>query len=170
MYVFEFSTLAAFAMAFRYWNENYVFPSAVLIGSGLMLVRFIIIYESGVLQETDADQSKKDLAALTIAIITLGLYVFVIIGALAVAFMGGMEPQKRLSTVHYVTTFLLLVGVVATLLAVDKAEGLKWGTPPCWLDQQTDCVSKFRVGFCTVISSELAAGTCELPWSTQETG
>lgn len=125
MYLYEFTTLAAFAMAFRYWSEKYLFPIAVLLGSFLMLIRFILIYYSDTLAETS-----KEGQALFIAVITLLIYVVAMSGALAVIAMGGVAASKKLNILHQVTNTLLLVGVLATVLAVDKAEGIKWGSPP----------------------------------------
>lgn len=124
MYVFEFTTLAFFAVGFRYWDHPILFPSAVLIGATLMLLRFIFIVWEGLV-----DVESKEWSALIIAIGTLVVYIVFILGAFAVTFVARLQVEQRLSIVHNVVTFLLFVGIVATMLAVDKAEGFAWGKP-----------------------------------------
>lgn len=121
MYTYEFTTLAGFAVAFRYWDQPYLFPVAVLFGASFMLGRFVLT-----LALIDIEPNHQ--SALIIAIVTLGVYVVFILGAFAATFLPqGGSPEQRLRTVHNVVTVLLLVGVIATVLAVDRAVGLKWG-------------------------------------------
>lgn len=134
MYIYEFTTLAVFAIGFRYWDHAYLFPWAVFIGSALMLGRFYLALGKvgGIPHNlSDIGAQSKEWWALIIALVTLVMYVAVILGALTVIFLSpGISQEQQLNSVHYVVTFLLLVGFLATMLAVNKAEGgFKWGKP-----------------------------------------
>lgn len=123
MYLYEFATLAIFAIGFRYWDQSYLFPASVFFGSSFMLVRFYLTL--GVVTKLS-----DEWWALIIALITLVTYVFIIVGAFGVLFLlSGISDEQKLGTVHIVVTVLLLVGFIATLLAVYRVEGFKWGDP-----------------------------------------
>ncbi len=120
--MYEFTTLATFAIAFRFWHHQYLFPVAVLLGSSFMFCRFI-------LAKNHVGDGTKEHKAITIALTTLTMFIVAIIGAsFVVAFAVSSDDQLRV--IHIVVMVLLLGGVVATGLAVRYAEGkLTWGNP-----------------------------------------
>ena len=123
MYLYEFATLSTFAIGFRYWDQGYLFPVSVFFGSFFMFVRFYLTL--GVVT-----RHSDEWWALIFALWTLVLYAVGFAGALGVLFLvPGISGEQKFTTIHIGVTVLLLVGFIATLLAVRKVEGLKWGDP-----------------------------------------
>ena len=123
MYLYEFATLATFAIGFRYWDQSYLFPASVFFGSFFMFVRFYFTLSV-------VKRLSDEWWALIIALITLALYAVGVAGALIVLFfVPGISDEEKFKTIQIGVTALLLAGFIATLLAVYRVEGFKWGKP-----------------------------------------
>ena len=125
MYLYDFTTLASFAIGFRFWDQPNLFPLSVLLGAGLMLVRFVFARNC-------VDRPSPERDAMVIAFRVLSFIIVFLAGIAGAAFYfnPGGDPtaiKTRLAAIHFAVMVLLAAGIIGTLLAVRKAEGLRWG-------------------------------------------
>ncbi len=131
MFSYDFSSLAAFAIAFRMWDIPKLFSVTVFIGAFAMFIRLIFA-------KRHVHKDSKEQKALKVAVGTLKGFMIYFFGAFSV--LNLLDAQSvKLSILGVTTTIPMLVnigvmgvlvtGIAATISAVTKSEGLKWGNP-----------------------------------------
>lgn len=131
-YMYDFISLCSFAIAFRMWDNRWLFPMVVFFAAGLMLLRFGVAFQS-ITSGSDAER------AMLAAIVALALFIIAAGSALIGGFVAyrAVAPENRLSAdVSYYKSFeniwgsiekcvvgLLVVGIIATFYAVYTTEG-----------------------------------------------
>lgn len=118
MYFYDFVSLGSFAVAFRFWDQRYVFPGAVFFGGFFMFWRVLIAHES-ITPGSDAS------IALSYGVGGFILFFVFFLGAVGVLWIARkhLSFDFRLTILNYVAMALLFEGVVFTFVAARYTEG-----------------------------------------------
>lgn len=121
LFVYDFITLASFALAFRFWSHDFAYPVTIIMGAALMFLRLCSILP-GIWKE------KAIRWVVISALILSGLIAFG--GVIFVAALYYVDAVEEIwNVVRGIVTTLLCLGVLVTLIAVHLTERLSWTRP-----------------------------------------